>query len=48
MSKAENALNILRKNLGYQDMLDLIELLENEVEQMSQDFMKEDLEVQDE
>ncbi len=44
MSKAENAMKILRKNLGYQDMLDLIELLEAEVEQMSQDFMKEDLE----
>jgi hypothetical protein len=44
MSKAENAIRILRKNLGYQDMLDLIELLESEVEQMSQDFMKEDLE----
>jgi hypothetical protein len=44
--KANNAMAILRKNLGYQDMLDLIELLQSEVEKISQDFMKEDLGVE--
>jgi hypothetical protein len=43
MSKAENALAILKKNLGTQDMIDLIALLEDEVERQSQEFMKESL-----
>lgn len=42
MSKAENAMAILRKNLGYQDMIDLIALLSAELEKQSQEFMKTD------
>ncbi|HUC95601.1 MAG TPA: hypothetical protein VMR76_01410 [Candidatus Saccharimonadia bacterium] len=40
MSKAQNALNILKKNLGYQDMLDLIELISAYLEEDSQKFIK--------
>jgi hypothetical protein len=39
-SKAENAMAILKKNLGYQDMLDLIELLQAYLEEESQMFIK--------
>lgn len=42
MSKADNAMAILKKNLAFQDMLDLIVLLSAELERQSQDFMKEE------
>jgi hypothetical protein len=43
--QAENALAILKKNLGYQDMLDLIELLQAHLEEESQMFIKVDTDI---
>jgi hypothetical protein len=42
MSKATNAMKILKKNLSYQDFLDLVVLISAHLEAESQEFMKED------
>jgi hypothetical protein len=42
MSQADNAFRILKKNLGYQDFLDLIVLISAHLEKESQEFMKQD------
>jgi hypothetical protein len=44
MSKAQNALVILKKNLGFQDFIELCELISNHLEIESQEFMKTDKE----
>lgn len=40
MSKAENALTILKKNLGFQDFIELVALISGYLEEQSQEFMK--------
>ncbi len=42
MSKAENAMAILKKNLGFQDFIELVELISSYLEEESQEFMKVD------
>lgn len=40
MSKATKALVILKKNLDYYDLIELVELISADLEELSQDIMK--------